>query len=73
MGSEGVRSMARDKRKYHIRFRCFFGRNAGNYVDHNMTIPLSDVPKWLEAHHFTHPGVQSITMKYWPNDKEVQA
>lgn len=64
--------MAKAKKAYHIRFRCHFGKNPKNYVDHDAVMPLGDVPKWLEAYHFTHPNVQSVSMKYWPNDEEVQ-
>lgn len=72
MDSKGVQDMGKSKRAYHIRFRCFFGGKRDNYVDHNVTLALADVPKWLEAYHFTHPNVQSVTFKYWPNDEEVQ-
>ena len=64
--------MERDKRKYRMRFRCFFGRSKDNYVDHNVELALADIPRWLESYHFTHPNVQSVTFKYWPNNREVQ-
>lgn len=73
MGFEGVQDMGKSKKVYHIRFRCFFGGTRDNYVDHNIMLALADIPRWLEAYHFTHPGVHSITLKYWPNDEEVQA
>lgn len=65
--------MAKDNRKYHVRFRCFFGGTRENSVDHNAELTLDDIPKWLRAYHFTHPGVHSITMKYWPNDREEES
>ena len=58
------------KRKYHIRFRCYFGEDRENYTTHNMVMPLKDIPRWLEAYHFTHPNLKSVTFKYWPNDPE---
>lgn len=61
------------KRTYHIRFRCFFGKNTGNYTDHNMVMELRKIGKWIEAYAYTHPGVQSITAKVWPQDKEAGA
>lgn len=59
------------KRMYHIRFRCYFGKNAGNYTDHNMVMELKEIGRWIEAYTFTHPNVHSITAKVWPQDEEV--
>lgn len=64
-GEKGLQNMG--KRKYHISFRCFFpdGR-----TQHHQTMTLSDIPKWLEAYTFTHPNVQSISVRFWPQDEE---
>lgn len=56
------------KQKYHISFRCYY--KDGGQSNHHQTMKLSEIPKWLEAYHFTHPNVQSVTMKYWPNEPE---
>lgn len=60
------------KKKYHVRFRCHFGKDAKNYVDHNMTMEVKDIGKWIEAYTFTHPDVKSITAKVWPQDEGVE-
>lgn len=28
-------------------------------------MPLTDIKKWVEAYRFTHPNVQSISIKIW--------
>lgn len=56
------------KRKYHISFRCYY--DDGGKTNHHQTMTLNEIPKWLEAYHFTHPHVQSISVRYWPNDEE---
>lgn len=60
------------KRSYNVSFRCYFGGTPDNFTQHYIDMPLKDIPKWLEAYQFTHPNVQSITVKYWPTDKEVE-
>ena len=59
------------KRAYHVSFRCYY--DTGNSTQHNATIPLNQIGRWMEAYIFTHPEVQSITAKIWPGDKEVDA
>lgn len=61
------------KPTYNISIRCFFtGR--GNYTTHRQDMQLKDLPKWLETYIFTHPNVESITVKLWTKDgKEAQA
>lgn len=61
------------KVSHDISIRCHFGGSVDNFTMHRVRMPLKDIPKWLEAYQFTHPNVQSITVKYWPNDKEVKA
>lgn len=56
------------KKQYDLSFRCFYGPE--NSTTHRQTMPLKDIPKWLEAYIFTHPNVESITVKVWPNDEE---
>lgn len=52
------------KRTYDISFRCYY-RGAGNYTTHRQVMPLKNIPKWIEAYTFTHPNVESISVKIW--------
>lgn len=52
------------KRTYDISFRCYFPEQ-GNYTTHRQAMPLKDIPKWIEAYTFTHPNVESISVKIW--------
>ena len=56
------------KKAYPISFRCFFP-GAGK-TNHYQTMPLKDMPKWVESYIFTHPNVESISIKIWPHDEE---
>lgn len=57
------------KTRYELSFRCYFA--PGDYTQHYQTMPLKDIEKWVKAYRFTHPNVQSITVKIWV--KEGQA
>lgn len=59
------------KQVYDLSFRCYFP-GQGNYCTHHHPMPLTDIKKWIEAYQFTHPDVQSITVKIWFHD-EVEA
>lgn len=56
------------KRTYPISFRCYYGK--GNVTNHYQTMPLKDITRWLESYMFTHPNVESISVKIWPKDEE---
>ena len=60
------------KKQQHIRFVCHFGGSVDNNTTHNMTMSVRDIGRWMEAYIYTHPNVQSITAKVWPQDKEVE-
>lgn len=49
---------------YDIGFRCHYGTN---FTQHKAFLPLKDIPKWIEAYHFTHPDVRSISVCVWLN------
>lgn len=59
------------KRAYPISFRCYY--NKGNVTNHYQTMPLKDIARWLESYMFTHPNVESISVKIWPKDEEGKA
>ncbi len=46
-----------------ICFRCHY--EAGHYTEHRADIPLKDIKKWVEAYHFTHPEVKSMSIRIW--------
>lgn len=57
------------KQEYKISIRCYF-TSPRDYTQHWQTMQLKDIPKWLEAYQFTHPNVQSITVKIWMNERK---
>lgn len=57
------------KPAYHLSIRCYFPGN-GNYTQHYPTMPLKDIPKWVEAYQFTHPNVESVSVRIWLHDEE---
>lgn len=60
-----------DKQKYDLSFRCYFP-GVNNVTNHQQTMQLKDIPKWIGAYYFTHPNVQSITVKVWFHDQDEQ-
>lgn len=50
--------------KYGISFRCFYGKPEDS-TTHYREMELADGPRWIDAYQFTHPNVQSITVKVW--------
>lgn len=59
----------RQTKEYNVSFRCYFP-GADNKTQHYMTMPLKDIAKWIEAYRFTHPTLQSITVKVWMQKDE---
>lgn len=57
--------------EYSISFFCYF-RNSPDMTKHYQTMPLKNIPKWIEAYKFTHPNVESISFKIW-FDREEEA
>ena len=64
----GVQSMT--KTVYNISFRCYFPGDKDNYCDHRAHITLKEIPKWIEAYHYTHPKVKCIVVRVYPNEAE---
>lgn len=67
---DGEKGYSMAKRKYHVSFRCYYDDRSK--TNHHQVMTLGEIPKWLEAYDFTHPKVQSITVRYWPNDPEEE-
>ena len=57
-------------KEYRLSIRCYFP-GTGNYTHHMQDMPLKDIPKWVEAYKFTHPKLESITVKIYMN-KEAE-
>ena len=56
---------------YNFSFRCYFPSDEDPcYTTHYQRLPLSDVPRWLEAYRFTHPDCVAISCKVWWNSNE---
>lgn len=56
------------KRTYNISFQCYYPER-GNYTTHKQVMQLKDIAKWIEAYTFTHPNVQSISVKIWMDER----
>lgn len=56
------------KKEYQMNIRCYF-KGSDNKTQHYQTMPLKDIAKWIEAYQFTHPSVESITVKVWCKDE----
>ena len=56
-------------KQYSLNIRCYFP-GAGNYTQHRAEMPLKDVGKWVEAYRYTHPNVESFTVKVYLDRKE---
>lgn len=48
-------------------FRCYYPN--GNKTDHRQALKLSEIQKWIDCYKFTHPMVESITVKVWFGDQ----
>ena len=49
---------------YRLSIRCYFP-GTGNYTHHMADLPLKDVGKWVEAYRYTHPTLESISIKIY--------
>ena len=57
--------------EYDLSIRCFYA-GSDNYTQHRQSLRLKDIPKWVEAYKFTHPAVQSISIKIWLNEDDAE-
>lgn len=48
---------------FHISFRCYYPN--GEPTTHYQDLQLRDIPKWVNAYKYTHPQCESITIKLW--------
>ena len=56
-------------KQFRVSFRVFFPGQS-NIINHWQDMPLRDIPKWLNTYQFTHPNVESISVKVWFHDGE---
>lgn len=49
--------------EYKLSFLCNYP--GGHTTRHNQVMPLRDIKKWIEAYHYTHPAVESISVMVW--------
>lgn len=45
---------------YNISIRCYYGIN---YTQHRQIMKLSEIPKWIKAYTYTHPGVLTFSVQ----------
>lgn len=66
------------KKEYEMSIRCYFP-GIDNKTQHYQAMPLKEIAKmplkeiaeWIEAYQFTHPNIESITVKVWfKNEKQ---
>ena len=59
---------------YGVSFRCFYNSEGEtHYTMHYQPMPLTDVPRWIEAYRFTHPNCTSISAKVWFNSASAES
>lgn len=46
-----------------ITFKCYFDGDPLNKTFHKQELEIAEIPKWIEAYHFTHPNCTSISAK----------
>lgn len=51
-------------KKYKCSIRCYF-KHSTNYTHHLQRLSLWDIGKWIEAYRFTHPSIESISVKVY--------
>lgn len=51
---------------FHMTFHCNYEGN--HKTIHNQSLPLKDIPRWIDSYKFTHPHCESISVKVWFND-----
>lgn len=54
-----------------ISFRCYFPGARDNYTDHRASIPVVEIPKWVEAYRYTHPNCKRISVRIFFDREEV--
>ena len=55
------------ERLHRMSVRCFYA-NTEDYTKHFPEIAIDDIPKWVKAYWYTHPNLQSISVKIWMED-----
>ena len=48
---------------FQVSFFCFYPN--GSHVVHVQSMPVFDIPRWIEAYKFTHPACSAISCKLW--------
>ena len=59
--------MAKATVQYDMSIRCHF--SGTDYTQHRVRLPMEHIKKWCEAYRFTHPNVQSFSIKIWLIDR----
>ncbi len=54
-------------KEYSVSFRCYY-EGGTRHTQHRQTLPLADIPKWIDAYKFTHPYCEAVTVKVWLDD-----
>lgn len=58
------------KPTYNICFRCKYPD--GGQTEHRQDLKLNEIHKWIEAYFYTHPRVETISVKIWKADGEKE-
>lgn len=61
--------MNNKQQQYDVSLRCQYPN--GDCTHHRQLLQLKEIPKWIEAYHFTHPEVKSISIKVWLTDLKI--
>lgn len=54
---------------YTVSLNTYFPGNP-KPTKHYQDLTLREIPKWIEAYKFTHPGCEAVTVKVWFNGLE---
>lgn len=52
-----------------VSFQAYF--KDGGSSRHYAEVKETELGKWLDCYKFTHPNCESITIKYWFDEKEA--
>lgn len=50
--------------KYKCSIRCYY-KHCDRYTHHLQRLTLDEIGKWLDAYLFTHPSIESISVKVY--------
>ena len=56
----------RKEKLYNLSIRCYYKEN---WTNHRQTMKLSEIKKWIDAYIYTHPQVESFSIRVYINEE----